>query len=131
MNTNNSNNNYQDQLFRKEVNFLIKSNDRILFKNIMHEKNYPFLSKKEKENYIFQTTLSLSKFYVSVDNFLQYLIFEYNINEEYYTKVAHPNGYKPVEDMFAKRKFFGELNQELNTELHLNSNAHQNTRIKV
>jgi hypothetical protein len=91
----------------------------------MLEKNYSFLSTKEKEDYILQTTLSLSKFYISANTFLEYLILEYNISEECYTKIAHPNGNKAVDDMFNTRR----LNQELNKELPINSGT--TTRIKV
>lgn len=99
--------------FRQDVNKAIKSPDRSLFTNIMLDENYAFLSKQEKEEYIFGTALSLSEFYETVENFVEYLIFEYKIDEQYYIKTAHPNGYKPVEDMFAKRNLIEELKQEL------------------
>lgn len=103
--------------FRQEVNKIIKSTDRNLFTNIMSKESYPFLTQLEKEKYIFETALSLTKFYVRATDFLEYLIFEYKINEAIYTSIAHLNRYKPIEDMiedmFAKRKLADELSQEL------------------
>jgi hypothetical protein len=113
-------------LFRQEVNHIIKSPDRSLFTNIMLDYNHSILNKEEKEEYIFGTALSLSEFYEAVEDFLQYLIFEYKINEQYYIKTAHPNGNKPVEDMFAKRNLVEELKQELG-----NSSDTPTKRLKV
>jgi hypothetical protein len=122
------NKDYMDKhaLFRAEVNHIVKSPDRSLFTNIMFEHNHSILSKEEKEDYILGTALSLSEFYESVEDFLQYLIFEYKIDEQYYIKTAHPNGNKPIEDMFAKRNLIEELKQELRN----HSNA-PNKKIKV
>ncbi len=119
----------QHAIFRQEVNHLIKF-EHSRFHDILKDENYPFLTKEEKEKYIFDTTLGLCEFYDTVNDFLEYLILDYKIPEEYYLKVAHPNGYKPVEDMFAKRKIVDGLVKELHEELD-NKNNKSSNRIKV
>jgi len=115
---------YKDQhaAFRQEVNHMIHF-EHGRFNNIMLPEKYPFISTKEKESYIFGTTLALTQFYDVANNFLEHLIFNYNIDEEHYLKIAHPNGNKPVEDMFAKRKLMNDLSQELDS-----SNGNKNNK---
>lgn len=101
--------------FKREVGTALRTNDKNIVNRIMLPENYPELTKFQKEEIILETSLS---FYIGkgipfVEKFLNYLVFEYQINEEIYTNLSNIKPNKILEHMFEQRKLYEQLHQHL------------------
>jgi hypothetical protein len=90
----------------QKINKAIKENDINLIKNILLSNSYNKLTQDEKEDEVFKNVRLSFCFLGKGKNILEYLIFEYDLSEEYNNKYQIKN--PSIEHMFALRK----LNKE-------------------
>lgn len=116
---------YQEHPIYEAINEAAYANDLEEAKRILCLKQFPGITKEERESCLFSEAYIAFKNYRKGEDILKYLIFEYKITEDNSINKFEFNSEPTIKQMFETRK----LQEELTSELNLNNTV--STKFKI
>lgn len=116
---------YKEHPIYEAINEAAYANDVEEAKRILCLKQFPGISKEERESCLFSESYIAFKNYKKGEDILKYLIFDYNIAEDNSINKFEFNSEPTIRQMFETRK----LQHELTCELNLNDNASKKVKV--